>query len=68
QGVEVGLHYIPLHFLTYYKNKYSLKVNNFPVALTTYQQVMSLPIYASMEDKEVQYVIEKIKAVASTRV
>lgn len=68
QGVEVGLHYIPLHFLTYYKNKYSLKVNNFPVALTTYQQVMSLPIYASMENKEVQYVIEKIKAVASTRV
>lgn len=68
QGVEVGLHYIPLHFLTYYKNKYSLKVNNFPVALTTYQQVMSLPIYASMENKEVEYVIEKIKSVASTRV
>jgi len=68
QGVEVGLHYIPLHFLTYYKNKYSLKVNNFPVALTTYQQVMSLPIYPSMQDKEVLYVIEKIKAVASTRV
>jgi len=30
KGVEVGLHYIPLHFLTYYKNKYSLKINNFP--------------------------------------
>ena len=68
QGVEVGLHYIPLHFLTYYKNKYSLKVNNFPVALTSYQQVMSLPIYASMQDKEVEYVIDKIKSIASTRV
>lgn len=67
-GVEVGLHYIPLHFLSYYKNKYSLKVNNFPVALTSYQQIMSLPIYPSMQDKEVQYVIEKIKSVASTRV
>lgn len=67
-GVEVGLHYIPLHFLSYYKNKYSLKVNNFPVALTSYQQIMSLPIYPSMQDKEVQYVIEKIKLVASTRV
>jgi perosamine synthetase len=68
QGVEVGVHYIPLHFLSYYKHKYSLKVNNFPVALTTYQQVMSLPIYAGMQDKEVQYVIDKIKSVASTRV
>jgi len=67
-GVEVGLHYIPLHFLSYYKHKYSLKVNNFPVALTTYQQIMSLPIYASMSDKEVKYVIDKVKAVALTRV
>ncbi|MCK9454357.1 MAG: DegT/DnrJ/EryC1/StrS family aminotransferase [Sulfurimonas sp.] len=67
-GVEVGLHYIPLHFLSYYKHKYSLKVNNFPVALTTYQKIMSLPIYPSMDDKEVKYVIDKIKLVASTRV
>lgn len=67
-GVEVGLHYIPLHFLSYYKHKYLLKVNNFPVALTTYQQVMSLPIYPSMQNKEVQYVIDKVKAVAATRV
>ncbi|OHD96569.1 MAG: aminotransferase DegT [Sulfurimonas sp. RIFCSPHIGHO2_12_FULL_36_9] len=68
QGIEVGLHYIPLHFLSYYKNKYALKVNNFPVALTSYQRVMSLPIHASMQDKEVQFVIDKIKSVASTRV
>ena len=68
QGVEVGLHYIPLHFLSYYKNKYSLKVNNFPVALTTYQQIMSLPIYPSMKDAEVKYVIDKMKSIASTRV
>lgn len=67
-GVDVGVHFIPLHFLSYYKHKYSLKVNNFPVALTTYQQIMSLPIYPSMKDSEVEYVIEKIKLVASTRV
>lgn len=68
EGVEVGLHYIPLHFLSYYKTKYSLKINNFPTALTIYQQVMSLPIYASMSDQEVKFVIDKIKSVSSTRV
>ena len=67
-GVESGLHYIPLHLLTYYKSKYSLKINNFPTALQAYQQVLSLPIYASMDDKEVKYVIDKVKSVASTRV
>ena len=68
EGVDVGLHYIPLHFLSYYKIKYALKINNFPTALTSYQQVMSLPIYAGMCDKDVKFVIEKIKSVSSTRV
>jgi len=68
EGVEVGLHYIPLHFLSYYKTKYSLKINNFPTALTTYQQVMSLPIYAGMCNKDVEFIIDKIKFVSSTRV
>ncbi len=68
EGVEVGLHYIPLHLLTYYKSKYSLRVNDFPVALRSYQQIMSLPIYACMEDKDVKFVCDKIKKVASTRV
>jgi len=67
-GIETGLHYIPLHLLTYYKAKYALRVNDFPVALRTYQQVLSLPIYAGMDDKDVKFVIEKIKKIALTRV
>ncbi|NPA59427.1 MAG: DegT/DnrJ/EryC1/StrS family aminotransferase [Epsilonproteobacteria bacterium] len=67
-GVECGLHYIPLHLLTYYKSKYSLKLNNFPKALQSYQQVLSLPVYASMSDKDVKMVCDKIKQVAKTRV
>ncbi len=67
-GVGTGLHYIPLHLLTYYKTKYSLRVNDFPVALRSFQQILSLPIYASMDDKTVKTVIEKIKKIAKTRV
>ncbi len=68
EGIETGLHYIPLHLLTYYKSKYSLRVNDFPVALRTYQQVLSLPIYSSMSDKDVKFVCDKIKKIASSRV
>jgi len=68
RGVHTGLHFIPLHLISYYKTKYALKVNAYPVALRSYQQVLSLPIYASMTDKEISYVIETIKEVASTRV
>jgi dTDP-4-amino-4,6-dideoxygalactose transaminase len=68
EGIGTGLHYIPLHLLTYYKSKYSLRVNDFPVALRTYQQVLSLPIYANMSDEEVQSVIKTVKKIAKTRV
>ncbi|MEA1893175.1 MAG: DegT/DnrJ/EryC1/StrS aminotransferase family protein [Campylobacterota bacterium] len=67
-GVDSGLHYIPLHLLTYYKSKYMLKINNYPKALQSYQQVLSLPIYPSMSDKDVKFVCDKIKQIAKTRV
>jgi len=68
KGIETGLHYIPLHLMSYYKAKYSLRINDFPVALRNYQQILSLPIYASMSDKEVDYVCNTIKEIAKTRV
>jgi len=68
EGIGTGLHYIPLHLLSYYKTKYSLRVNDFPVALRSFQQVLSLPIYASMSDKDVQTVIATIKKISKTRV
>lgn len=67
-GIEAGLHYIPIHLLSYYKTKYSLRVNEFPVALQTYQQVLSLPIYATMNEKEIKFVCDTIKKIASSRV
>jgi len=67
-GIQTALHYIPLHLLSYYKTKYSLRVNDFPVALRVYQQVLSLPIYPSMSDKEINFVIKKLKEIAKTRV
>lgn len=68
KGVETGLHYIPLHLLTYYKSKYSLRVNDFPEALRSYQKVLSLPMYASMSDSDVKNVINTIKKIVKTRV
>ena len=67
-GIETGLHYIPLHLLRYYKSKYNLRVNEFPVALRSYQQILSLPIYQSMSDEMVNYVCDKIIEVAKSRV
>jgi len=68
RGIYTSLHYIPMHLLSYYKQKYSLRVNDFPKALSNYQQILSLPIYANLSDKEVQYICDHIKEIAKNRV
>lgn len=68
RGIHTSLHYIPIHLLSYYKNKYSLKVNDFPNALKVYQQVLSLPIYHSLSDEEVQYICSTVKEISKSRV
>ncbi len=67
QGIYTALHYVPLHLLTYYKQKYSLRVNDFPVALTNYQQILSIPNYSGMSDDEVMYVCKAIAEIAANR-
>ncbi len=65
KGVLTGLNYIPLHLLSYYKTKYSIKITTYGTALTSYQQILSLPMYPSLSDEEVNYVCDKIIEIAS---
>lgn len=67
-GIYTALHFIPIHLLSYYKQKYSLRVNDFPNALTNYQQILSLPIYEGLSNKDVLYICDKIKEIAKHRV
>lgn len=68
KGIFTGLHFVPLHLLHYYKAKYSLRVNDFPVALSNYQQILSIPIYDNMTDEMAMYVCKVIKDIAKSRV
>ncbi len=64
EGIYTGLHFIPIHLLSYYKHKYNLRVSDFPNALANYQQILSLPIYSAMTDEEANYVCEKVAEIA----
>ncbi len=64
RGVYTGLHFIPIHLLTYYKHKYNLRVYDFPNALANYQQILSIPIYSALTDEEAHYVCDKIAEIA----
>ncbi len=68
EGIHISVHYMPLHLTEYYKQKYSMKVFDYSVALGVFQRVMSLPIYASMTNSEVMRVCEAVKKVADAHI
>jgi len=65
-GISTRINFVPLYLLSYYKQKYKFKVSAFLNTLQTYQQILSLPIYADMSDDEVQYIIKSIQKIAKT--
>jgi len=66
RGIEVSVRYMPLNLTRYYKDKYKLKVFDFPAALEAYQKMISLPIYPSLSDEEAKYICESVISIAKT--
>ncbi len=62
-GIGTSVHFIPLHLHTYWRERYNFKPTDFPVALDVYQRAVSLPIYPSMTDSDVQRVINQVKII-----
>ena len=68
QGIGVGLHYVPLHLLSYYRKEYNYRITDFPAALGAYSQVLSLPIYPALSEAEIEHICKVITRIASARV
>ena len=54
------VHYIPVHLLAFYKNRYGSKRGDFPLAETFYDRAVSIPLYPSLTDAEVDKVVKDI--------
>jgi dTDP-4-amino-4,6-dideoxygalactose transaminase len=59
-GIGVSVHYIPLHTMSFYKNRYQLAENDFPETMKSCSSEISLPIWPGMSGEQVDRVIEAI--------
>jgi dTDP-4-amino-4,6-dideoxygalactose transaminase len=64
RGIGVSVHFIPLHTMPYYKNRYSLKDDDFPRSLESYGRTISLPIWPGMSESQIERVITVAKDLA----
>ncbi len=60
KGIGVAVHYKPIHRLTYYINRYDFKQDNFPRADLLFDSIITLPIYPSLKDSEIDYIISEL--------
>jgi dTDP-4-amino-4,6-dideoxygalactose transaminase len=61
RGIGTSVHFIPLHLMTHWRDRYGLKPDDFPVALRLYQAAISLPIYPSLTGDETARVVAAIR-------
>jgi len=59
-GIGTSVHFIPVHKHPYYKKTYGYKDGDYPVANYVYEKSLSLPIYPSLNDDEVDYIIDRV--------
>ena len=54
-GIEVGVHYRPVHLMSSYKSSRSL-----PVTESVWPELVSIPMHVNLNDSQIKYIIEKI--------
>jgi dTDP-4-amino-4,6-dideoxygalactose transaminase len=65
RNIGVSVHFIPLHVHPYYREMYSYAPEDFPVAHREYLREISLPIYSTMSDDDVDSVIAAVADVVA---
>ncbi len=59
-GIGSSVHYVPLHRHPYWRDRYQLTPEMFPVSELAYQQMLSIPLFTAMTDADQDRVINTL--------
>lgn len=57
EGIGVNVHYIPVHYHPYYRERFGTHPGMLPVAEAAYEGLLSLPMFAGMTDADAADVV-----------
>lgn len=60
-GINLNLHYIPVHLQPYYK-KLGFKKGDFPVSEKYYDEVFTIPLYYDLSYEQQEHVVNSLKS------
>ena len=64
-GINLQVHYIPIHLQPFYQKKYKFNPGDFPVSENFYRNEVSLPIYPDLSTDDVALVLNSITGIIS---
>ncbi len=67
KGIGVNVHYIPVHLHPYYRRRFGSGPGLCPVAERAYERILSLPMFPTMTDPDVERVIDSMQWVTQAR-
>lgn len=59
-GIGVNVHYIPVHYHPYYRENFGYTKGLCPLAESTYEQLLTLPLHPGMNEKDVEFICAKL--------
>lgn len=62
-GIGTSVHYVPLHRQPYWRDRYGLRPEQFPVADAAYQRMFSIPLFTAMSDAEQERIITALRRI-----
>lgn len=63
ENIGVNVHYVPVHYHPYYRDRFGFAIGDYPVAEDAYERLISLPLFRGMDDQDVQDVIVAVNKV-----
>jgi len=61
RNIGSSVHFIPLHLHSFYKNRFPKE--KFPVANKVFSEILSIPMFPSMTDGDIEYVVNNLNEI-----
>lgn len=65
ENIGTSVHFIPLHFHPHFRDSLGYREGAFPVAEAAYRRAITLPLFVTMTDPDVDDVVAAVRKVAS---
>jgi perosamine synthetase len=67
EGIGVNVHYVPVHLHPFYKDRFGTRPGLCPSAEAAYEEILTIPMFPRMTDRDVEDVVTAFGKVIGTR-